>query len=446
MRSRTVVVSILTFILVIILAACGSDSSQAPDGDKPAPDIQPVEDPILVVESERLVTDIIGDERALRAMISPDGSTIAWITQSGSGGDTTLELCAYTFANAVSQCLPFPDSFLGLPYQLMWSPDSSQIAFTENPISEGLESDIWLFTIDSGAFENRTDDGSTGAWRGLNADEFILDYFPMWNKADGSLYFFRSAPTMNLEFTLEVFRLPGDTGEPERVANYSELFTLQLLYFDDEFFYMDGVASISPDGKKIAFLMSSFQNVPDVPANGLWVADLEVGNDTAVQFADTLDFQTALPLWQSAPASPVGLAWSADSAGIVVLTMSTNINLSIAPIYYFDSASGDMTSFVDFSGYEDVDSYLTEPGPAGLSAAYYSPFTTAIAPEKARLMLYNNYAGISGFFVDELPPDDMPPQFTYETTLPGVVTVSRTSASTDGKLLIAGLMLTVTEP
>ncbi len=72
MRSRTIVVSLLTFILVFILAACGSDSSQAPDGDEPVPDIQPVEDPILVVESERLVTDIIGDERALRAMISPD--------------------------------------------------------------------------------------------------------------------------------------------------------------------------------------------------------------------------------------------------------------------------------------------------------------------------------------------------------------------------------------
>ncbi|MFA9405639.1 MAG: hypothetical protein ACERKX_07455 [Anaerolineales bacterium] len=446
MRTRTIVVSMLTFILVLILTACGSDSSQPPDGEEPAPDIQPVEDPILVVESERLVTDIIGDERALRAMISPDGSAIAWITQSGGGNDTTLELCVYTFTNAASQCTPFPESFLGLAYQLMWSPDSSQIAFTENPISEGLESDIWLFTVDSGAFENRTDDGSTGAWRGLNADEFILDYLPMWNKADGSLYFFRSAPTMNLEFTLEVFRLPGDSGEPERVANYSELFTLQLLYFDDEFFYMDGVASISPDGKKIAFLMSSFQNVPDVPANGLWVADLEVGNDTAAQFADTLDFQAALPAWQTAPASPVGLAWSADSAEIVVLAMSTNINLTIAPIYTFDSASGDMTPVVDFSGYEDVDSYLTEPGPAGLSAAYYSPFTTASAPENARLMLYNNYAGVSAFFVDELPPDEMPPQFTYETTLPGVVTITRTSTSTDGKLLVAGLMLTIVEP
>ncbi len=445
MRSRTIIVSMLTIILVIILAACGSDSSQPPDGDEPAPDFQPVEDPIVVVESERLVTDLLGDEHALRAMISPDGSAIAWIKQTGSGGDTTLELCAYTFADASSKCTPFPDSFLGLPYQLMWSPDSSQIAFTENPISSGLESDIWLFTVDSGAFENRTDDGSTGAWRGLNAGEFILDYLPMWNKADGSLYFFRSAPTMNMEFTLEVFRLPGDSGEPERVANYGELFTLQLLYFDDEFFYMDGVASISPDGKKIAFLMSSFQNVPDVPPNGLWVADLEVGNDTAVQFANTLDFQTGLPAWQTAPASPVGLAWSADSAGIVVLTKSTHINLSIAPIYYFDRASGDMTPSVDFSGYEDVDSYLADTGSAGLSAAYYSPFTAAIASEKARLMMYNNFAGVSGFFVDELPPDDAPPQFAYKTTLPGVVTVTRTSTSTDGKLLVAGLMLTIAE-
>jgi hypothetical protein len=431
--------------IVAMLAATGCSAQGEIDPvDEPSVDIQPASDPILVVESEQLITAILGVDRALLAMLSPDGSSIAYMKQIGSGV-SSLELCLYTFSDTSTNCYSMPEGFLSVPYQFYWSPDSTEIAFTENPISLGHESDIWVFDSVTGEYENRTDDGATGAWRGLNADEFVLDYLPMWNKADGDLYFLRSAPTMNLEFTLEVFRLSSDV-EPEKVADFTDAFSLQLPYFNEEFFYMEGVASISPDGERIAFLMSSFENVPDVPENGLWVADLEVGSNTPTQFADTMDFQTALPVWQTAPASPVGLAWSADSAGIVVLAKSTNINLTITPIYYFDSVSGDMTPVVDFSGYEDVDSYLTDPGVAGLSGAYYSPFTTAIAPEKARIMLYNNYAGVSGFFVDELPPDDMPPQFTYKTTLPGVVTETRTSTSTDGKLLIAGLMLTVTEP
>jgi len=442
--TRKIFLLIVIAIAVMLVAIGCSSQSEIEPVDEPSVDIQPSSDPILVVESEQLVTDILGVDRALLAMLSPDGSSIAYLKQIGSGV-SSLELCLYTFSDSSTNCHSLPEGYLSVPYQFYWSPDSTEIAFTENPISLGHESDIWVFDSVTGEYENRTDDGATGAWRGLNADEFVLDYLPMWNKADGDLYFLRSAPTMNLEFTLEVFRLSSDV-EPEKVADFTDSFSLQLPYFNEEFFYMEGVASISPDGERIAFLMSSFENVPDVPENGLWVADLEVGSNNPTQFADTMDFQTALPVWQTAPASPVGLAWSADSAGIVVLAKSTNINLTITPIYYFDSVSGDMTPVVDFSAYEDVDSYLTDPGVAELSGAYYSPFTTAIAPEKARIMLYNNYAGVSGFFVDELPPDDMPPQFTYKTTLPGVVTATRTSTSTDGKVLIAGLMLKVTEP
>ena len=250
---------------------------------------------------------------------------------------------------------------------------------------------------------------------------------------------------MNLEFTLELYRFSEDD-EPEKVGDFTEAFSLQLPYFNEDFFYMDGVVSISPDGERIAFMMSSFENVPDVPENGLWVADLSDGGDSLTQLADTPAFSSALPAWQEAPAIPVGLAWTADSAGVVVIAKSSSVTLSITPVYYFDAQTGVMSPLADFSGYPSVEAYLNEPGTTGLSAAYFSPFTTAIGPEKPRIMIYNNFGGISGFFVDDLPPDDMPPQFTYKTTLPGVVTVTRTSTTTDGKLLIAGLMLTIVEP
>lgn len=52
----------------------------------------------------------------------------------------------------------------GYPYDFAWSPDDAYVAFTENPIQLGYESDIWMFNPISAEFVNRIEDGVQGGW------------------------------------------------------------------------------------------------------------------------------------------------------------------------------------------------------------------------------------------------------------------------------------------
>jgi hypothetical protein len=44
--------------------------------------------------------------------------------------------------------------------------------------------------VADGSFQDLTDDGVTGSWRGV-ADA-LIDYLPAWNAVDGSIVFWRA--------------------------------------------------------------------------------------------------------------------------------------------------------------------------------------------------------------------------------------------------------------
>jgi len=132
----------------------------APPQAAPAQDTSPV-----TVDSARPVTEIIGQNNAYLATVSPDGKYIAWGQQSGKRQDRVLQLCLFEFETAAKKCSDLsPDVFDGYPYQFQWSPDSRYIAFSENPIEIASESDIWLFDRKAGTFTDLTDDGLVGVW------------------------------------------------------------------------------------------------------------------------------------------------------------------------------------------------------------------------------------------------------------------------------------------
>ena len=87
-------------------------------------------------------------------------------------------------------------AFMGYPYQLKWSPDSTQIAYSENPIQLGYESDIWVMNVADGTFTDLTQDDLTGSWQTFVSDGTLpnLDYLPSWNEQDGTIYFWRGVP------------------------------------------------------------------------------------------------------------------------------------------------------------------------------------------------------------------------------------------------------------
>ena len=145
MTRKIFLLGVATIVIMLVATACLSDSEAEPDGEPPV-DIQPSSDPILVVESEQLVTDILGVDRALLVMLSPDGSSMVYLNQTGSGV-SSLELCLYTFSDAVTKCFSMPEGFLSVPYHFYWSPDSTKIAFTAYATTRILQITLFVMTI-----------------------------------------------------------------------------------------------------------------------------------------------------------------------------------------------------------------------------------------------------------------------------------------------------------
>jgi hypothetical protein len=291
----------------------------------------------LTIQSDQFLADVVGEASAPLGTVSSDGSTIAWVQQFKQNRENHRQLCLYTFDNADKACHEAPDEYLGFPYTLAWSPDSAQIAFTENPIQLGYESDLWLFDVAAGTFTNRTDDGVTDVYRAnVELGPFTLDYLPMWDKSSGNLYFWRSERVGDEQFTLNLYRLAPDGGQAELVRDLTEDFRQELLLFEYKSYYMDGISSISPDGSKLVMAVISFEDAYNYPQNGLWLVDLTDETAPPRQLADMAALQAALPGWQYVPTTPAGLAWTADSAGIVLLAASKDPQLAINLVYYVD--------------------------------------------------------------------------------------------------------------
>jgi len=399
--------------------------------------------PLVTVETERSVREIVGEKSVPFATVAPDGSAIAYGKQTGRGRNKVAQLCLYTFADANQVCFEAPEAYIGPPYELAWSPDSAYIAFTENPLQLGYESDIWLFNVAEGAFINLTDDGAQGSWRTLDAGSFALDYLPMWDQASGDLYFWRSVPTAELAITMELYRVSPEESEADLVRDLTDYFNKNLIQFDYESYYMDGPSALSPDGTQVALLSTSYQDVY-APESGLWLVDLT--NETAPpqQVVDVDGFQAALPEWQVLPATPLGLSWTSDGAGVVVLANSPDTHTPFTLFYYVDVETGDATPVVDFSELESPEAYFTATANS-LPPRYYSPWTATLTPAGDKLLMFNNLGDLRGMLAASLPPDGSLPSFIYESQTTDLLEVVRSSTSSDGKVLMYSLMFTISE-
>jgi hypothetical protein len=436
-------------VLAVVLAGCGSPT--------PAPAITPAPQATLgapgtgvTVQSVRPVYEIIGEKSAPMATVSPDGTRIAWVQSSGTGKDRVGQLCLFTFENAAKKCYDISrDLFYGYPYQLQWQPDSSTIAFTENPIQQGYESDIWLFKVSDGSFTDLTDDGAAGGYTALAKGSFALDYLPSWNTADGKIYFWRVVPQGNLTANVGIFRIAPTGGQPEQVYDVTTTLPQQLPMFDSEAFFLDGFSAVSPDGTKLAALVSTFQDdVYGSSSISLWLFDLANTGAAPKQLMTPDAFQAALPAWQADqgnPARAVGLAWTGDSASVVAMAISSSNATPFFVFYHVDVASGKATPVVDFSQIPTSQAYF-EPAPGSdIIWRYYSPWTGSLSPNNDKLLMLSNLGGTAALLVGKLPPDGKLPGVAGSADASSISSVSLSSRSKDGKVLMYGLMLTVTE-
>ena len=78
----------------------------------------------------------------------------------------------------------------------------------------------------------------------------------MWHPSDGQIYFWRIVPLGNFRYTIGLYRISPDGGEPELVRDLTAQFAAQIPLYDYERLFLDGVSAISPDGNTVAALMT----------------------------------------------------------------------------------------------------------------------------------------------------------------------------------------------
>ncbi len=280
----------------------------------------------------QFVNDVLGEEGRppFEAVLSPDGSMLAWSARSDG-------LCIHVFEEKTTTCTLWPEDYDRSGTDLVWSADSQFLAFTENFFLNFREPDLWTFEVATSAFVNRTQDNET---RTPIEDGFsgLLDYLPTWSPADNTLYFFRSEKLSEGSYSLTLMRMNGETAELVRDLT-NDLPRLSVFR----------QAVIDPGGQYMAIPVAGQDR--DDPANGLWLLNLQSGEFN--QLASYPDFYAAVPEWvdKTILVNVEDVQW-AGSQGLVVLLYSGDFRASYGLVnyYYMDVATGVITPLFDFSG------------------------------------------------------------------------------------------------
>lgn len=330
------------------------------------------------------------------AALSPDGTTVAW-------GHPANGLCIYTLADGQGQCQAWPVEQVRLDryHQLTWSPDSTQIAFTENFLLFFAEPDLWVYDLPSGNFTNRTPDGVDKIRFGEDSSSQI-DYAPTWG-LNGELYFFRSSDAGD-SYSLELYRLPPDSDTPELVADVSNKFPTLSVYWPP---------ALSPDGTHLAIIVlaSDFDDL----RNGVWIINLEDG--TSAPAANARALWEGFPDWQPVEGiMPLGVTWSGNNALVVHVNSPGEFSASVAQNYhYVDLETRRITPLVDLTVIESqADAFNI--GADGHSGIYLMPRLGIVTPDS---FIYAHY-DVTGESVVSLSSIPLPPTGTAPTVIDDV--------------------------
>jgi len=445
---RVVVLLSLAALLAIVLAGCTPttpESTVAPPAAEAGPTVVLDPNATVKVESARAVREVLGEDQAVFTTLSPDGKFMAYYIPGDR--NTAGQVCIYTFDGAGKKCTDLPlEQFLGYPYQLQWSPDGSRIAFTENPIDLGYDADIWVLDVASGAVKDLTDDGVTGAWsQPTGTPSSVVDYLPMWGPTDGQIYFWRFQNLGEyMKFSYSLQRIDPAGGEPVQVVDMGSVVPRSLATFTQEQFFMDGPTAMAPDGASVAALLTTRDDLGAGLAI-LYRIPLDGTAPTVLMGPET--FNSAVPAWSGYQALPRGVSWTADGKGVVAFA-TTNYNPTPFTVFYYaDAAGGTVTPLVDFSVLPDYESY-GQPMPGSnnqIPARVYSPWTGGLSPKGDKVLMINDLGGTIGLLSADLPPTGALPVIAAAADASTMSNASRTSRSSDGKMTLYGLLLTVTE-
>ncbi len=254
---------------------------------------------------------------------SPDGTKIAVVSPG-------ISLCVIDSATLEEMsCASISEAAISVRLDdLVWSPDSTRIAFSEMGFDLGTDSDLWVMDAATGALTNLTDDGFAGSIYGFDDDDpaatasFFVDASPAWTP-DGAFISFSRTGYMNGDATGNVLaRIPAAGGEVEELVRISEL-EPGVVYYRSGW---------SPDGTTLYYTFTGSLLLD--ADNGVWAYDTVTGTTAPIA---TFNQQPTLGPPALLEVSPAG-----DSLLVWYPTAVRNFTLSETLIHLVDLGTGTM--------------------------------------------------------------------------------------------------------
>jgi WD40-like Beta Propeller Repeat len=389
-----------------------------------------------VISSIQFLPELLGVDNPRFPLLSPDGSTIFYQQ------DNTL--CFFSIDVEATQCHDYAETFGGFGRYSMpvWSPDSRRVLFTESFFDMFRESDLWQLEATTGEYTNLTDDGIDRMRIGDEDPATLIDYLPTFSPS-GELYFFRSRPTSGINevlgprFSLELFKLT-ETLEAVRVSSLRPQLPI---------FAVSQPAVISPDGKRIAFIVAP--PTRDDPTAGIWVQDLATGKrEQVLSLTGLPETRPGAPSDRDAPMSLTQLAW-ADLQHLIVYAQSyTDATPMRTNAFYLELDTSTVTPFENLSSLSTADLYK-DTGSENPMASL--PITGFVTPDGQHYIYAGGFSGTGAYFLwsRSLPLKNEPAKLlgalshdeTSTELIPGGFGTA-TTLSTDGKrALVLGYLL-----
>lgn len=120
-----------------------------------------------------------------------------------------------------------------------WSPDGTQVAFTDDFWRAAYEPDLWVFDVASGEARNLTDDGTEDNVLQDESDDALIDLLPSWSSDGETIRFARGTSDADADATL--MEIPATGGEPTELRSI------------DANIRMITALAWSPDGETVAW-------------------------------------------------------------------------------------------------------------------------------------------------------------------------------------------------
>ncbi len=249
------------------------------DAPTPAAEItpQPVDvSGLEVVETTEI--DLFAGPGRTSAYLAPNGEYFAWFGPV----DNDAGICIYTIAGENTGCVPFSENYDSS--SVRWSPDSTKLVFAQDFLRMFIDSDIWMFDVETLSVTNITDDGleDTNFLTGKEDDPASppIDLVPMWGADSQSVYFLRYLVDDEADRNRpDLYRLDLAMGEMEIVHSFVTLSPFGIYRGD-----------ISPDGHWLAYTVDT----QDRKTMNVRLLDLETNEDrllTPFAVSDERPFQ-----------------------------------------------------------------------------------------------------------------------------------------------------------